>query len=102
MLAEVQDAFAGPAFEVVTLATGRNSVAGIAGFFDKIGVTNLPQYRDRNQELARAAGVLGLPITLLLDPEGREIARLQGDATWNSNSAMSILRSVTTSLTGTD
>jgi hypothetical protein len=36
-------------------------------------------------------GVFGLPITLILDPEGREIARLRGDAHWDSESAKSIL-----------
>jgi hypothetical protein len=36
-------------------------------------------------------GVFGLPITLILDPEGREIARLRGDAHWNSDSAKAIL-----------
>jgi len=36
-------------------------------------------------------GVFGLPITVLLDPQGREIARLQGDADWNSDSARAII-----------
>ena len=36
-------------------------------------------------------GVLGLPVTVILDREGLEIARLQGDAHWNSDSAMAII-----------
>ena len=36
-------------------------------------------------------GVFGLPITVILDPDGQEIARLQGDAHWNSDSAKAIL-----------
>ena len=36
-------------------------------------------------------GVLGLPITVILNPEGMEIARLQGDADWASDSAMAIV-----------
>ena len=35
--------------------------------------------------------VLGLPITLILDPEGNEIARMRGDAEWNSDSAKAII-----------
>ena len=36
-------------------------------------------------------GVLGLPVTVILDREGREIARLIGDAEWDTDSAKAIL-----------
>jgi hypothetical protein len=39
-------------------------------------------------------GVLGLPVTVILDREGREVARLQGDADWSSESALAILRAL--------
>jgi thiol-disulfide isomerase/thioredoxin len=86
--------FEGQPVEVVTVATGRNSPQGIARFFAEIGVENLPEYRDPNQALAREMGILGLPITVILDPEGREIARLRGDADWASDSAKAILASL--------
>jgi hypothetical protein len=35
--------------------------------------------------------VLGLPITVILDPNGYEIARLRGDAHWSSDSAKAII-----------
>ena len=35
--------------------------------------------------------VLGLPITVIIDPDGREIARLRGDADWHSDSARAIV-----------
>lgn len=91
MLAALQDEFGGDKFEVVTLATGRNSPVGIQKFFDEIGVTNLPRHQDPKQAIARDMGVLGLPITVLIDPDGNEIARLQGDADWNSESAKAII-----------
>jgi thiol-disulfide isomerase/thioredoxin len=91
MLAALQDEFGGDTFEVVTVATGRNSPAGIDRFFAEIGVSNLPRHRDPQQALARQMAVLGLPITVLLDPEGNEIARLRGDADWASDSARAII-----------
>jgi len=94
MLSELQAEFGGDAFEVVTIATGRNDVAGIRRFFDEVGVDNLPLYLDPKQELAREMAVLGLPITVILDPKGREIARMRGDAEWNSDSAKAIIRSL--------
>lgn len=90
-LAALQAAMGGEDFEVVTIATGRNDPVGMQQFFDEIGVDNLPLHRDPQQRLAREMGVLGLPITVILDPEGMEIARLQGDADWSSESAMAIV-----------
>ena len=94
MLAELQTEFGGETFEVLTIATGRNDLNGIRRFFAEIEVDNLPLYLDPKQKLARDMGVLGLPITLILDPEGREIARMRGDAEWNSDSAKAILRAL--------
>ncbi|MEB8388600.1 TlpA disulfide reductase family protein [Rhodobacteraceae bacterium KMM 6894] len=94
MLAALQDEFGGEDFQVVTLATGRNPPPAIKGFFDEIGVTNLPMHRDPKQALARQMGVLGLPITVLITPEGQEIARMQGDAHWTSDSARAMIRAL--------
>lgn len=90
-LDRLQAEFGGDAFEVVTIATGRNSVTGIRKFFEETGVTNLPILLDPKSELARDMAVLGLPITVILDPDGNEIARLRGDAEWHSDSARSII-----------
>ena len=95
MLSELQAEFGGDGFQVVTIATGRNSLPGIRKFFEETGVDNLPLYLDPRQALARDTGVLGLPITVLIDPEGREIARMRGDAEWNSDSAKAIIRALT-------
>ncbi len=91
MLSNLQSEFQGDRFEVVTIATGRNSLTGMRKFFDEISVDNLPLYRDPRQKLAREMAVLGLPITVILDPEGLEIARLIGDAEWDSDSAKAII-----------
>ena len=91
MLSALQGEFGGERFEVLTLATGRNSPAGIVKFFDEAGINNLPLHTDPKQALAREMGVFGLPISIILNPEGQEIARLRGDADWNSDSARAIL-----------
>jgi thiol-disulfide isomerase/thioredoxin len=95
-LANLQTRMEGTGVQVVTVATGRNSVEGIRRFFDEIAVTTLPQYRDPKQALARQMGILGLPITVIVDPEGREVARLRGDAHWDSDSAVAILTALAT------
>lgn len=87
----LQKEFGGDAFEVVTLATGRNSLEGIRRFFEEVDVEALPILLDPRQSVARDMAVLGLPISVLIDPEGREIARLRGDAEWYSDSARAIV-----------
>ncbi len=89
-LDRLQAEMGGKTFAVVTVATGRNTLRGIETFFEEAGVKHLPILLDPSQELARAFGVFGLPITVLIDPEGREIARLRGDAEWDSDSARAI------------
>jgi len=92
MLSALQAEFGGERFEVLTLATGRNTPAGMTKFFAEAGITNLPLHTDPKQALAREMGVFGLPITMILNPDGQEIARLLGDADWDSDSARSIVR----------
>jgi len=74
MLSNLQAEMGGEDFAVVTIATGRNPPPAMKAFFDEIGVDNLPLHRDDSQRVARAMGVLGLPVTIILDRDGQEIA----------------------------
>ncbi|MEP2531775.1 TlpA disulfide reductase family protein [Shimia sp.] len=94
MLSELQSELGGDDFEVVTLATGRNMVPAMKKFFTEINVTNLPLHRDPKQIVARDMAVLGLPATIVIDRDGREIARLQGDADWSSENAHAIISAI--------
>jgi len=80
-----------PDIAVVPVATGRNAVEGIRRFFDDAGVRTLPILRDPQSRLAHGMGVMGLPVTVILNPEGQEVARLIGDAEWDSDSAKAVL-----------
>ena len=90
-LSQLQAELGGEAFEVVTIATGRNPPQAMQRFFEEIGVDNLPLHMDPKQQLAREMAIMGLPITLILNPDGQEIARMRGDADWSSDSAKAIV-----------
>jgi len=47
------------------------------------------------QQLAREMGVVGLPVSVLIDREGREIARLMGEEDWASEPAKQLIRELT-------
>ncbi|PYE84675.1 TlpA family protein disulfide reductase [Pseudoroseicyclus aestuarii] len=85
----------GEGFDVVTIAVGRNDPAGMAAFLEEAGAEALPRYTDPRQGLSRQMGILGLPVTVILDPEGREVARLQGEADWNAPEARALIAEMT-------
>lgn len=80
-----------PEIAVVPVATGRNAVEGIKRFFEEAEIKLLPIRRDPQSDLSRAMRVMGLPVTVILNPEGQEVARLIGDAEWDSDSAKAVL-----------
>jgi len=89
-LANLQHAL--PELAVLPVATGRNAVAAITRFYVEAGVTSLPVLRDPKSTFAREMGVLGLPVTVIIDPQGREVGRLIGDAAWDSPEALAMFR----------
>ena len=100
MLSDLAKTFDPEVLSIVTVATGRNPRPAMQRFFGEIGVDNLPLHTDERQSLARSLGVLGLPVTLILDPEGNEIARLQGEADWSSDSALAVLNAIAAGTSG--
>lgn len=91
-LDELQTELGGDDFQVLTVATGRNSREAIDKFYEEEGIVNLPVLTDAKQKLSRDMGVLGLPVTVLISSEGKEVARLLGDADWASDAAKQVIR----------
>ena len=85
---------AGDELEVLALSTDRFDVERVVAFFDEIQVENLRVLQDRKGAVARKGGVLGLPVTVILDRHGREIARLQGEADWDAPEVRTILSKI--------
>ena len=83
-----------PDLAVVPLATGRNDPAAIDRFFTEAAIQNLENLRDPKSELARAMGIMGLPVTVILNPEGQEVGRLIGDAHWDGAEAQALLKAL--------
>lgn len=84
----------GEDFAVVLIATGRNPAPAIDMFFAEAGIETLETLLDPRQKAAAAMAVAGLPGTVLLNREGLEIARMQGDADWHSPEAVALLKAV--------
>ena len=93
----LQADYQGDDFDVVTIATGRNDLTGIKKFFEETDVDVLPILLDPRSKLSRDMAVLGLPVTVIIDPEGNEIARMRGDAEWAGESGRAIIEALISS-----
>jgi thiol-disulfide isomerase/thioredoxin len=81
----------GKDFDVVALSTDRGGIEKPRKFWTDTGVKSLVLYLDSN-DAQHGLSVIGLPTTLLIDRQGREIGRLVGPAEWASPEAKALLQ----------
>jgi thiol-disulfide isomerase/thioredoxin len=93
-LDRLQAELGGPDFEVVALSIDRGGMDAVRKFFADIGIHNLAMYLDSSGQALRQLGAVGLPTTLLLERDGREIGRLIGPAEWDSPEMIEFVRCV--------
>jgi thiol-disulfide isomerase/thioredoxin len=79
---------------VLPLSLDRGEIGQIEAFYDEVGLTTLAIWRDPKAAAGRALGAYGLPTTLVLDRDGREVGRLLGPAEWDGAAAMTLIRAV--------
>lgn len=78
-------------FEVVALAVDRSGADAAKKFLDDTGVKALKLYADPTTRSGSALKAIGMPTTILIDTEGREIGRLPGPAEWDSADAKRLI-----------
>jgi thiol-disulfide isomerase/thioredoxin len=82
-LDSLQADLGGDAFHVIALSQDREGARVAKPFMVKNGWENLGLYVSDGTTFARAAKIRGLPTTLIIGADGREVARLEGTAEWN-------------------
>lgn len=93
-LDRLQGKLGGKDFEVLALSIDRAGTSVVRKFFNEIGVKHLALYIDPTAKAASTLKAVGLPVTLLLDREGREIARLIGPAEWDTPEMITLFEGV--------
>jgi thiol-disulfide isomerase/thioredoxin len=94
-LDKLQAELGSDAFEVVALSVDRTGLAGAQKFLTSVGTKALALYADPTAKMAAELKVIGLPATLLIDAQGREVGRLLGPAEWASDDAKALIKSIT-------
>jgi thiol-disulfide isomerase/thioredoxin len=92
----LQAKLGGPHFDVVAVNIDTRDPGKPKAFLNEIGVKNLAFHADSSaksfQELKAIGRALGLPTTLLVDPDGCEIGTIAGPADWASQDAVKLIR----------
>ena len=91
-LDRLQARLGGPGFHVVAVSVDQQGPAIAQRFFAEIGVKSLDFYIDRSARAAFQLDAAGLPATLLIDRQGREIGRHLGPVKWDSPEVVEELR----------
>ncbi len=91
-LDRLQEKLGGPDFEVVALSIDRGGLFAVESFYDEMDIRNLKIYLDVNAEAMAALGAVGLPTTLLVDRDGRELWRIVGPVEWDKPEVIERLR----------
>ena len=81
-------------FEVVAISVDRKGLEASRKFLDETQVQSLRLYVDASTRMTSTFKVIGLPATLLLDTQGREVGRLLGPAEWDSEDAKRLILAI--------
>lgn len=83
MLDRLQKDMGGLKFQVIALASGGDTLSVVRRVWGERNISRLEIFADEDASFSKAAGVLGLPTTLLLDERGQELGRIRGMAEWD-------------------
>ncbi len=91
-LDRLQAKLGGAEFEVLALSIDEEGVPAVKEFYQELGIDALRIYAGQSSMPPSALNVLGLPTTLLIDREGRELGRSVGPAAWDSPEVVVLIR----------
>ena len=77
---------------VLALSSDRGGRAQVEPFYQRLGLKELAIWLDPRGAARRALGAKGLPTTVIIDREGREVARLEGEAAWDAPGLVAAVR----------
>jgi thiol-disulfide isomerase/thioredoxin len=78
-------------FQVVALAVDKSGIDGAKKFLADIKTERLQPFADPTAKEGLKLKVIGMPTTILIDAEGREVGRLIGPAKWDSPEARKLI-----------
>jgi thiol-disulfide isomerase/thioredoxin len=97
-LAKLQQAV--PTLSIVAVSEGRENAAETERFLKAHRAGALHVYTDPDHAFLAALGVVGLPLSVLMDGKGMERAKAEGPAEWDDPEAIAYMRQMTERASG--
>jgi thiol-disulfide isomerase/thioredoxin len=92
-LDRLQAKLGGSGFTVLPLSIDHRGRDVVARFYGELGLKSLSVYVDKSTNVTYAVNAIGMPTTLLIDAQGRELGRVIGPAEWDGPAMLSRLTS---------
>jgi thiol-disulfide isomerase/thioredoxin len=99
-LDRLQARLGGPGFEVIALSTDVGGAQAVREFYDSLKITRLAIYVEGEGNVLTALGAPGMPTTLVVDAQGREVGRYLGGADWEAPEVENLIRSLVAQAAG--
>jgi thiol-disulfide isomerase/thioredoxin len=90
-LDRLQAKLGGADFTVVPLSIDHRGHDAVMRFYRELGMSSLGIYVDKSANATYVINAFGLPVTLLIDRQGRELGRMVGAAQWDSAEMLSLI-----------
>ena len=84
-----------PGVRVMAIDTADLATVDAARFLKEHNAGNLAAYRDSDKVMMKTFGAYALPMTVLIDPQGKVIAKAAGPADWGSPEAVVYFKRIT-------
>jgi thiol-disulfide isomerase/thioredoxin len=91
-LARLQQELGSDQFEVVAISVDRKGAEASSAFLKETGADALKLYVEPTTKVVGELQAAGLPATILVDKQGRELGRLLGPALWASPEAFALVK----------
>tara|TARA_Y200000002_G_scaffold320429_1_gene280206 strand:- start:21 stop:554 length:534 start_codon:yes stop_codon:yes gene_type:complete len=90
-LDDLQTMFSKDEFIVMPINLDRGPKKKALDFFEKFKILDIETFFDDKNNIPREVKILGLPVTLLINKSGVEVARLIGPAEWTDERILKII-----------
>lgn len=80
---------------IVPVSVDTNAASAVRDYYGALKLDRLPVYLDEQMKAMHGLGVVGIPTTIILDADGREIGRLVGPARWDAPAIVKGLSALT-------
>ena len=77
--------------DVIAISVDRDGVKKVKDFFNENKITNLEEYFDTKNSLAKEMNLIGLPTSFFINKKGDLIGYFQGDLEWDNNTVIEFI-----------